>query len=347
MNDINTQEPKRNKTPNLANLQLDYTLPLSERSKIVDHICSQNKDLSARLLDQLTNYLIEATIPKNSKERSILTPNRMVTINKRETSLESLQSAFSENPDGFYGIVNEDKQQILSPKISIIEKDLKLVPGLKEIQEEIKKLQALPQRNYIIQKAIIEFSKTQYILKESYYQPVRLHKNIHSHNLSTPDLTHSLDLTKELHIKNILKSYSSLKMDSDDKLGNDLKWLMIDFENLVDAALKEKPKLLDIVIWKVDCRTNKDIRELLLEKYGETFSIEYISHLFNKRIPSLIAKEGRLRYNNWYYTNIEKGRWKKCSRCGQVLLMNNDFFSYNTSSKDGFYSVCKSCRNTK
>ena len=44
---------------------------------------------------------------------------------------------------------------------------------------------------------------------------------------------------------------------------------------------------------------------------------------------------------------IEKGKWKKCSRCGQIKLAHNKYFSKNKTSKDGFYSICKNCRNNK
>ena len=47
------------------------------------------------------------------------------------------------------------------------------------------------------------------------------------------------------------------------------------------------------------------------------------------------------------YTFEEKGNWKKCSRCGQVKLAHNHFFSKNSTSKDHFYSICKECRNKK
>ena len=52
-------------------------------------------------------------------------------------------------------------------------------------------------------------------------------------------------------------------------------------------------------------------------------------------------------YLNWYYTYVEKGKWKKCSRCGEVKLAHNKYFSKNSTSKDGFYSICKCCRNKK
>ena len=32
---------------------------------------------------------------------------------------------------------------------------------------------------------------------------------------------------------------------------------------------------------------------------------------------------------------------------GAIKLAHNKFFSKNSSSKDGFYSICKSCRNKK
>ena len=44
---------------------------------------------------------------------------------------------------------------------------------------------------------------------------------------------------------------------------------------------------------------------------------------------------------------IEKGKYKTCSRCGQIKLAHNKYFSKNKTSKDGFYSICKACRNTK
>ena len=52
-------------------------------------------------------------------------------------------------------------------------------------------------------------------------------------------------------------------------------------------------------------------------------------------------------YLIWYYSTQEYGHWKRCSRCGEVKLAHNKFFSKNKTSKDGFYSICKECRNKK
>ena len=60
-----------------------------------------------------------------------------------------------------------------------------------------------------------------------------------------------------------------------------------------------------------------------------------------------IANELRLILNNGHYTEEERGKWKRCSKCGQIKLANNRFFSKNNTSKDGWYSICKECRNKK
>ena len=62
------------------------------------------------------------------------------------------------------------------------------------------------------------------------------------------------------------------------------------------------------------------------------------THLFSVNID--LSK-----YKN--FTFEEKGKWKRCSRCGQIKLAHNHFFSKNNTSKDHFYSICKECRNKK
>ena len=87
--------------------------------------------------------------------------------------------------------------------------------------------------------------------------------------------------------------------------------------------------------------------EKLEEEFGVKHSVEYISSLWRNKIPKLIASEAEDQLFDWYYLNVEKGKYKKCSRCGQIKLAHNKYFSKNKTSRDGFYSICKSCRNKK
>jgi hypothetical protein len=103
----------------------------------------------------------------------------------------------------------------------------------------------------------------------------------------------------------------------------------------------------DILIYKIDGMKNVDIQKRIEENYGIKHTVEYISSLWRKKIPKLIAEAAQEEYLTWYYTFKEKGQWKRCSRCGQIKLAHNRFFSKNKTSKDGFYSICKECRNKK
>ena len=82
-------------------------------------------------------------------------------------------------------------------------------------------------------------------------------------------------------------------------------------------------------------------------EFGIKHSLEYISSLWRNKIPKIIASYAEDQFLNHYYLNEEKGKYKKCSRCGQVKLAHNKYFSKNKTSKDGFYSICKDCRNGK
>ena len=123
--------------------------------------------------------------------------------------------------------------------------------------------------------------------------------------------------------------------------------MIYDFENICDKALENYPLYMRIVEYKIDGMQNIDIQTALQSEFGIKHSLEYISSLWRKKIPQLIASAAEDSYLDWYYLNVEKGKYKKCSRCGEIKLAHNKYFSKNKTSKDGFYSICKSCRNSK
>jgi len=102
-----------------------------------------------------------------------------------------------------------------------------------------------------------------------------------------------------------------------------------------------------LVEYKIDGMQNIDIQIALQQEFGIKHSVEYISSLWRRKIPTLIASAAEDEYLNWYYTQVKPGKFKRCSRCGQVKLAHNKYFSKNKTSKDGFYSICKCCRNKK
>ena len=122
---------------------------------------------------------------------------------------------------------------------------------------------------------------------------------------------------------------------------------MEDFDNIATIALKDYPLYDRLVEYKIDGLQNIDIQRLLEEEFGIKHSLEYISSLWRNKIPKLIASAAEDQYLSWYYLNVEKGKYKRCSRCGTIKLATNKYFSKNKTSRDGYYSICKECRNQK
>ena len=349
-------------------IKMDYSIDTIEgRLQKVDEIIANtpSEKLTSKYLEAMGKYLIDLTLDKKKDKHKILTDNRMITVNKREMSFEGLTERLENGEDGIYNMIANDKNIIFAPKLEISEEDLREIPGLRELRDEIIKVEALAKaargkRALNLRKQLIAMRKDQYVLRSAYRKPIYL-MNLKK-SITTVDLSEQIYMDAEgevhstgiinlydpKHISLLLCHYSQLKQDSWDKFNSDIKWLMIDLENVTDAALEKKyPLYYDLLIYKIDGLSNLQIQEKLNEKYGVKHSVEYISSLWRNKIPKLIAEEAANQWLNWHFTYEEEGKWKKCSRCGQTKLAHNHFFSKNSTSKDHFYSICKECRNSK
>ncbi|MBO7212874.1 MAG: hypothetical protein J6V44_17980 [Methanobrevibacter sp.] len=349
-------------------VRLDYTLQTpQERNELVKQIIDSTppEKLTNRYLEILTDYIIFAMDKEERKEKKILTDNRMVTVNKRETSYQGLISKFENGEDGIYNMIANDKNIIFTPKVSITPQDLEEIPALRDLKEAIAQVEAQVGRasgkkKYLLKKQLIEMRQDQYVIKNAYHPPMYCVNAVKS--FSTMDFSESVVITEEgevksnavitlfdsKHVSALLCNYSRLKEDAYGKFYSDSYFLMEDLDSLVERTLKEKyPLYYDLLIYKIDGKQNIEIQKLLLDDHGIKHSVEYISSLWRNKIPKLLAEQAQEEYLLWYFTMKEKGKWKKCSRCGEVKLAHNRFFSKNKTSRDGFYSICKACRNKK
>ena len=342
---------------------LDYSIESpQERKALVEKILAENPEPSEKLLESLSDYLVYCMEKQEKKERKMLTENRLATINKRETSFEGLVSQFENGEDGIYNLVTEDKNQIFQHKVEITEKDLEEIPFLKQVREAIeiweKKLKTASGRDaFIIKKAIIDLRKDQYIIKNAYRKPITLSHTCHGatwvplnyeEKVVDGEIQYSgVSLLDPEVCSAVLCNYSKLKAAGEANFISDTWYFMEDFDNVCGKALAKYPYYERLVELKIDGKQNLEIQEALQLEFGLRHSVEYISSLWRNKIPKLIAAQAEEDFLDWWYLTQEKGQYKRCSRCGQLKLTHNKYFSKNKTSKDGFYSICKCCRSSK
>lgn len=353
-------------------IKMDFSLESAqERTEHVKKIIANTppERLNSTYLEKLADYIILAANKEERKkgERStLLTDNRMKTVNDRETSFEGLVGKLENGEDGIYSMIANDKNIIFRPKYEITQQDIAEIPGLKELRESIERVEkqakaAVGKKAYLLNKQLIEMRKDQYVLKEVYRRPMYCTNLVKS--MTRVDLSENIKIDAEtgeiysdglislinpFHISLLLCNYSKIKEETYENFGSDLRWIMIDLDNLVEKTFKEKfPLYYKLIIYKIDGKQNTEIQELLYEEFEIKHSVEYISSLWRNKIPKMLAEQAKMDWLVWHYTEEEKGYWKRCSRCGQIKLGHSYFFAKNKTSKDGWYSICKSCRNKK
>lgn len=135
-----------------------------------------------------------------------------------------------------------------------------------------------------------------------------------------------IDMFDKEHVKALI----AIKRGND--LQDDLSCIVIDLKNLIDRTpLTDRQKeVLDL--WKED-KSQTEIGEILGISQSNI-------HSAMDKIANNIVKKYEEDYEEWYYLNIRKGRYKKCSKCGEIKLLQR----FNKKGKQGHHSQCKVCR---
>lgn len=331
----------------MAKLFLDNKLKTyEERLAHVEAEMDRLGRVNTYMKDRIATYLIEVTDLEPRGE--IITPNRMVTVNKRETSREGLVDKLEGGESAFHGLIKQDKNTILTPKVEITQEDIDEIPTMAQLRNEIDKLEKIiadnpnmpdKQRGKIRQ-TIIELRKDQYVLKNAYRQPIFARGG-------TPgfeeDAHYTISLSDPEQVKALLLNYSGLRIEFDEKLDSDMKWILDELESLIKESLAESPTLMYILQKKIEGVGNLEIKEGLLSHFNVDHTQEYISSLYRNKIPQSIAKLATERWIDNIYMNKIKGNYKRCSRCKEIKLANNRNFSINKTSSSQFYSINFRC----
>lgn len=319
----------------------------------------------------MASYILEGN---TENKHSILTTNRLQTINKREISLEQYLNVSNDINFNLLDIYSDDnkeiesKNKILCTKNKITKEDLKN-KYIAQIQESIELLkEKINNPNYPFKedipkfkKMIIELRKDQYLIKNYFSSPIIFNKvilnkkqDINYYQQTGYMLNNKYNIIndstfyfyKTEHIAALLQHYASLKYNSNQNVQSTIHWILIDFEVLIQNFINEcnNDKYIDILKYKLYGYSNEDINNYLMNKYNENYSITHLSTIINSTLPKLLTDLYKKNTIEWLYTFKLKGKWKQCSKCKKIKLANTYNFHKNKKGKYGLHSFCKDCK---
>lgn len=284
-------------------------------------------------------------------QKDILSESQLKYRHSKEISLEDFQLATERESyfsDFSYKPITQEEIAASAALLQIKESIDSTEKQIAAIDEDTR------QRRYL-KKNLIELQQDQYIARSSEKPMMHPRKVVPiraPHLIPVQEVlaendtiqTSGVSLTSPKVVSAILRDYSRLKEQCAESPHTDLWAIMLDFDNVAERALAPFPILETITILKIDKTPLKQIRKQLIILHSVDHSEEYISTLWSRRIPKLIAQRAQDDYIEWYYTYKKRGRYKTCNRCGKTKLIHPLFFTRNATSSDGFYSLCKECR---
>lgn len=350
-------------------MKLNYKIkdPQS-RQRIVRDYCENGNPTQAELT-YLADYLLYTqdagqTAIERESENPITTRNRQITHAKRQTSLESIVEALPGGESALQGIITNDPNQILDRKDEISEQDVESIPYIQDTLDMIgklnKKLDTLSgTKKYNLKKTIIELWRQIYTVRASYhtatqsssfnadtYYRTQIPEDVYFDDLKMPQSNSALTMLNPQHISLLLVNYDMLFRSCGEDMSSDMRFLLMDLEDLVNETFKDNKMLMDLTRWKIGGYTNEEISRELYKRYGVNHTAQYLSTLWRKRIPKMLADAYRHHLVLWKYGVDPDYPRRKCGHCGKIMLEHPIFFPYSRKS-DSYYSICKKCRAVK
>lgn len=351
-------------------MRLDYTIKdQQKRLDAVRDIVDSTDDLNPSTLTYMADYLLfmsesGTTKTEKSQEYPVVTRNREITVSKRQVSYEEMSESDDYGSDSVCLLVSMDKNQILDPKDPITERDLDEIPGMRAKAEQIASLKAQMEsargrRKYMLKHQLIATYQEQYTLKFSWMGGMRPKVSSPRFKYTATRMPNedvwvdadgfphanpgTLSFLDPNVVSAFLSNYVSLRFSDDALVDSELHLMALDLERLISEAL-DSPVLRDIAVMKMCGCSNEEVADAIESRYGISHFHRYYSTIWKKRIPKLIVKRAQEEYVMNHHDEMGFTEYKVCPRCGRTLLAHPMFFCRN-SSKDGYYSICKSCRS--
>lgn len=318
------QDPEITVRP-IWNLCPNCSDPLSDRSPIVKE------------LEMMASYIIfspdQPLLVEKSKYK-ILKPAQFDIIKNKE-----INCGTTTNPESYIEFMERTVNYKKEMNQVILTKDFNdpelecLIEFEKNKKEAHEKMKYLKENNldmnlyYKLKRLMKELKTDMIIIKEMIKKPIRWKSPLKDSGEFDYDI--AFDWNNREHVRCLLQV-------SEKPMNTDLGAMKFDLKNLLKEINFSKIEK-DVLNWFLD----SDIPQRTMAKLLKV-SDSNITQILDRIVDKIIFQYN-LKYEDWYFLNIEKGEYIKCNKCGEIKLASENNF-YKDNRKDGkFRTTCKKC----
>ena len=298
----------------------------------------------ASALEMIANYILAVDEKDDSINYKIYTSEELFNracreynvINSVAKANGGLDMNYGENIIEAFPIFQLPKNFKKVKELKVEKKDLEKYPPMKDytdfyeyLKEESKRLwntKGLSKEDMVrrskIKKILPEIKKDIIEVKKQLQMPIIWKAPLKDNGGADYD---ELDMFDKNVVKVLLQVHKQVDLQ------DDLSCILVDLDNLINNIKFTERQYEVLELWRNGLTIENISKELHVKE-------STVSITLDRAIDSII-KQYEKEYEEWYYLNIRKGTYKKCSKCGEVKLISQ--FSKNGNRLRG---NCKDCK---
>lgn len=307
-------------------------------------------------LDKMANYILYSPdgerITKKTKY-NFYTENRFQKELHKELSIDKMVEDVEEmSEDEIDTNVYDEVIDFLIRKGENYKKSKKQKITKKDLKD--KELKCVQEYQDYINYAKIELDRLREEGKDYPKQKrlARILKEVKKDQLLAKDL-----IKGTIYFKDVLPDTTEIDYDQFDFFDKEHVMALLKCPPIEDLLSDKGCLIYDLNRLLEKCNLSPADWEILRLYREEDLSLTDIANKLNVKQPFVSATLNKICnkiidvyeaiYEDWYYLNIVKGKYKKCSKCGEIKIANERNFGKHPNTKDGLQSICKICDNSR
>ena len=299
----------------------------------------------ASALEMIANYILAVDEKDKGINYKIYTSEELFNracreynvINSVAKANGGLDMNYGENISEAFPIFQLPKNFKKVKDLKVEKKDLEKYPPMKDytdfyeyLKEESKRLwntKGLSKEDMVrrskIKKILPEIKKDIIEVKKQLQMPIIWKAPLKDNGSADYD---ELDMFDKNVVKVLLQVHKQVDLQ------DDLSCILVDLDNLINNIKFTERQYEVLELWRNGLTIENISKELHVKENTVSITLD--------RAIDSIVKQYEKEYEEWYYLNIRKGTYKKCSKCGEVKLISQ----FDKKGKQGLQSRCKKCR---